>query len=64
MNPAISLAISAERGRDMREQAAAWRRTREVRSLRAPTRLLAVPSRALAQPVSRQVRGETAARSC
>jgi hypothetical protein len=64
MNPAINLAISAERGREMREQAAAWRRAREVPSVRAPSRILAIPSRALAKPVSRQKRRETAARSC
>jgi hypothetical protein len=32
MNPAIMQMISTEQGRQMREQAAAWRRARETRS--------------------------------
>lgn len=32
MYPAITQMISTERGREMREQAAAWRRVREARS--------------------------------
>ena len=41
MNPVITQMISAEQGRQMREQAAAWRRTREARgAVRArPARL-------------------------
>jgi hypothetical protein len=32
MNPVIMQMLSAEQGRQMREQAAAWRRTREARA--------------------------------
>ncbi len=34
MYPVTMQTISAERGREMREQAAAWRRAREARSAR------------------------------
>jgi hypothetical protein len=55
MNPATMQMMSAEHGREMREQAAAWRRAREGRSAdrarptRIPLALIARNARFLAR---------------
>ncbi len=65
MYPATMQTISAERGREMREQAAAWRRTREARSAaharpaRIPFAVIARLARSL--PGQKRLHGPAAA---
>jgi hypothetical protein len=55
MHPVINQAISADRSREMREQAAAWRRARDIRRPRALTRILRFASVPAETPAPRSL---------